>query len=91
MTAKILSAAAWLRLAAQWRRLGRFAAAERSYRWARRGASADEASRGVAGAALMMLRQGKVSKLRRFLETWIAMRPQDARAPQNLLLLLGTP
>lgn len=89
---------AQLRLANAWRRLGRFGAAERAYRRVfRRCPSAgsargsdEEISRAVSGAAVMMLRQGKLSKMKRLLETWTCMSPQDTRRADNLLLLLGS-
>ncbi|CAK9092821.1 unnamed protein product, partial [Durusdinium trenchii] len=46
-----------------------------------------DVSEGVLGAAVMMLRQGKISKQRRLLEVWIAMSPQDPKAAHHLLLL----
>lgn len=87
-------APALLRVAQTWRRLGCFGRAEGAYRrvWRRRrgGAMSErEVSEAVSGAAVMMLRQGKLRKMRRLLETWTSMRPEDPRAARNLLLLLG--
>ena len=87
-------AAAWLRLANAWRRLGGFGRAEEAYRRVlrkptRRSGGLEDVSRAIAGAAVMMLRQGKLSKMKRLLETWTLIRPEDPRAAQNFLLLLG--
>lgn len=84
----------WLRLANAWRRLGGFGRAEEAYRRVlrkptRRSGGQEDVSRAVVGAAVMMLRQGKLSKMKRLLETWTSMRPEDPRAAQNFLLLLG--
>eukprot|EP00913_Durusdinium_trenchii_P018601 g17479.t1 len=82
-------AAAALRLGGALRRLGRFSAAERAYRRVLRRprGTRQDVSEGVLGAAVMMLRQGKISKQRRLLEVWIAMSPQDPKAAHHLLLL----
>eukprot|EP00438_Fugacium_kawagutii_P026888 Skav209534 [mRNA] locus=scaffold2497:32372:32668:- [translate_table: standard] len=79
-------------MASTWRRLGCFGRAEGAYRrvWRRRREGAErEVSEAVSGAAVMMLRQGKLRKMKRLLETWTSMRPEDPRAARNLLLLLG--
>ena len=91
---QVTFAPGWLRLANAWRRLGGFGRAEAAYRTVlrkptRRSGGPEDVSRAVAGAAVMMLRQGKLSKMKRLLETWTSMRPEDPRAAQNFLLLLG--
>ena len=79
-----------LRVANALRRLGRFGEAERSYRRVlqRPRGSQEEVAQGVSGAAVMMLRQGRLSKQKRLLEVWTGMSPDDSRAAENLLLFL---
>ena len=80
---------AWLRVANAWRRLGQFGQAERAYRQLLKRPRVGDTFNAVAGAAVMMLRQGKLSKMKRLLETWTSRSPEDPRSAQNLLLLLG--